>query len=81
MRSAAVILSNLRAIGGRPQGRIRKLRQRDMKAHRRRARHELSARFPSVAVIRRQAMQRSAAPRARPVKRKAAVGFAGMMLH
>jgi len=52
-----------------------------MKAHRRRARHELSARFPSVAVIRRQAMQRSAAPRARPVKRKAAVGFAGMMLH
>ncbi len=30
MRSAAVLLSNLRSIGARPQGRVRRLRQRDI---------------------------------------------------
>jgi hypothetical protein len=81
MRSAAVILSNLRSIGGRPQGRIRKSRQREIEAFRRRAPHGLSARFLSVAAVRKQAMQRLAARRVWPVKRAAAVGFAGMMLH
>jgi hypothetical protein len=78
MRSAAFFPSNLRA--GRAMGRSGKLR-RDIEMQRRSGRMRLSSRHKSLASARAGHVHRVTAPRFRPARKCAALGFANAVLH
>jgi hypothetical protein len=79
MRSATVLLSNLRSAGPRPPGRNGKPRQRD--AHARACRRLQIVRKYSIAAMSRLPLHRRTTPRTRPVKKGSILGFAAMVLH
>jgi len=77
MRSAALLLSNLRSIAKRPAGRPAKMRRRGNDARR----PVRAARRHQHATVARRGVHRTAAPRARPILTQQPTGFAGMALH
>jgi hypothetical protein len=76
MRSAALLLTNVRSIANHHGGRVAKPR-RD--AHIRRALRAAQRRANTT--IANRGMHRSVAPRIRPTVQPPAIGFAGMPLH
>jgi len=81
MRSAAVLLSNLRSTGPRPAGRAGKARQRDADTGRDRLHRRKIASRQSVGARRPQCAIRSALRRMRPMKQAPLVGFVAVVLH